>query len=232
MLSYFVRDSIEFNDLASLGLAHICEDSSKFVKRQIISGFESYHWAIGSTETISEARIGYYPGRQEIQDFGSFAIARDTESKFDPACLLRSSAVDSHPWQDWNGNTWKIPIARRWVDGMGGLAVDCALPRFLSIDQSGDWVYGGVVSKYEKLWKLANKYFSDSMEAIKKAHGDTYTVPLPSLDDICDVVFGANYRVSKYEIAFLKVFLVSSNHQIMKLVADDPGFEELQKKTV
>lgn len=232
MLSYFVRDSIEFKDLASLGLSHICEDSSKFVKRQVISGFADYQWAIGSTETINESRVGYYPGRQEIQDFGSFAIARDTEQTFTPDCLLRSSAVDSHPWQDWSGNTWQIPIARRWTDGTNGLAIGCALPRFLSINKTGEWVYGGVVTKHEKLWKLANKYFTDSMEAIEKADGGSYFVPLPDLNDVCDIVFGTNYRVSKYEIAFLKTFVDSSSFQIMKLVVDDPGFEQLQKKTV
>lgn len=231
MLSYFVQKDVSFGDLASIGLAHICEKPSALVCRQVIGGPFGFGYALGSTETIGEPRIGYYPDRQQIQNFGNFAIARDTESVFNPECLRRSSSIQSHPWQDWSGNTWQIPIARRWVDGSGNPVVQCALPRFLSVNETGDWVYGGVLPKHEKLWSLANKFVDDSLEAMESATGETFLIPMPNLDDVCDVVFGANYRVSKFEIAFLKTLIDSSCFEIMKLVKDDPGFEQIQKKT-
>ncbi len=232
MISYFVEKAILFKDLASIGLAHICEKPSAFVCRQIIGGPFNHNFAIGSTETIGEPRIGYFRDRQEIQNFGKFAIARDTEATFDPACLLKSTAIQSHPWQDWAGNTWQIPIARRWLDGSGQLVVQCALPRYLEMNESGQWVYGGVLPRHAKLWELATKFEEDILEAIQHAVDGKYTVPVPSLDDVCDIVFGTNYRVSKYELSFLKTLLDSSCYDVMKLVKDDPGFDQLQKKTV
>lgn len=231
MLSYFVENNVSFDGLASIGLAHVCEKPSSLVCRQIIGGPFGFGYSLGSTETINESRIGYFQNRQEIQNFGKFAIARDTEQTFNPDCLRRSNSIQSHPWQDWAGNTWQIPIARRWVDSLGQPVIQCALPRYLSINNDGNWVHGGVLPKHEKLWTLATKFFDDSIEAASTATGDTYSVPLPKLDDVCDVVFGTNYRVSKYEIAFLKTLLEYSSFEIMKLVTDDIGFEQLQKKT-
>jgi hypothetical protein len=232
MLQYFVRDSIEFADLSSIGLAHICEDASKFVKRQVLSCIGDYRFAIGSTETISEPRIGYFPTRQEVQDFGTFAIARDTEAKFDPACLLRSTSISSHPWKDWQGNTWQIPIARRWVDGSGGPQFACELPRYLTIE-SNTWVYGNVLPKYKSLWDLASKFFDGIVDSERSvAPGENYKIAVPSIDDVCNFVFGSNYRVSQYEMAFLKSLTIDSVFTICNLVIDQPGLESIQKKTV
>jgi hypothetical protein len=231
VLSYFVPKYVSFSDLASIGLAHICDDPNRLVCRQVFGA--PFDFALGSTETISEMRIGYFPNAQEIQSFGKFAIARDTSVTFQPESLRRSNSIQSHPWQDWSGNTWQIPIARRWVDGSGNPAVQCALPRFLSINDTGDWVYGGVLPKHEKLWVFVNKFIDDADKASEGVpEGEPYFIPMPSLDDVCDVVFGANYRVSKFEIAFLKTLMDSSCFEIMKLAKDDPGFEKLQKKTV
>lgn len=231
MICYFVRESIDFKNLDSVGLGHICETPSAFVKRQLVSGPFGYGWSIGSTETIGEPRIGYYPARQRVQDFGKFAIALDTESEFKPDCLLRKNAISSHPWQDWSGNTWQIPIAQRWIDTQGNPNLVNNLPQFLSVNEHGDWVYGGVLPRHEKLWKLAMDFHSERVRAIEEATGDTVRFSLPGLDDIANVVFAANYRVGKYELGFLKVLLESSNYEIMKLVTDEPGFAELQKKT-
>lgn len=231
MLSYFVDKFVSFGDLASVGLSHICDNPSSLVCRQVFGGPLAF--ALGSTETISEMRIGYFPNAQEIQIFGKFAIARDTSVAFNPESLRRLNSIQSHPWQDWSGNTWQIPIARRWVDGSGNPVVQCALPRFLSINDSGDWVYGGVLPKHEKLWAFVNQFLDDITAACEGVEpGASYNIPMPSLNDICDLVFGTNYRVSKFEIAFLKTLMDSSCFEIMKLVKDDPGFEQLQKKTV
>jgi len=233
MLCYFVRESIEFKTLDSVGLGHICETPGSFVKRQLVNGPFGTNWAIGSTETIGESRIANYPTRQRVQDFGKFAIALDTESEFNTDCLFRKkNAISSHPWQDWSGNTWQIPIAQRWVDSQGNPALTNNLPQFLSVNENGDWVYGGVLPRHENLWKLAMDFHSERLRASEESTGDTISIRLPSLDDIANVVFGANYRVSKYELGFLKVLMASSNYEIMKLVTDEPGFAELQKKTV
>lgn len=232
MLSYFVANHTSFADLPSLGLAHICDKPNSLVCRQIIGGPFGFGYALGSTESIDERKIGYYQDRQEIRNFGKFAIARETALVFSPTSLRRSNAIQSHSWQDWADNTWDIPIARRWVDGSGNLAVQCALPRFLELNEDGNWIHGAVIPKHGKLWALANKFVDDSLLAMESATGDTYMIPMPSLDDVCDIVFGTNYRVSKFEIAFLKTLMESSCYEVMKLVKDDPGFEQLQKKTV
>lgn len=231
MLLYFVKDDVDFNGLGAIGLGHICDKPSSFSKRQVLGGPFGCNWAIGSTETIAEPRIGYFPNRQELKDFGKFVIARDTETTFCPDALLRANAVGSHPWQDWAGNTWQIPIAQRWIDGDGNPMLMNALPRFLSIGDSGEWEFGGVLPRHEKLWNLAAKFYSDRIEASLEATGDTFTVPIPPIDEVCEVVFGANYRVGRYELSFLKTLLPSSVYEIMKLVIDEPGFIALQKKT-
>lgn len=232
MICYFVPAAVSFSDLARYNLSHICDAPDDLVCRQLVSGPFGYQFAVGSKQTLPEARIGYFPEKQEITNFGSFAIARDNQSEFSPASLLRPDAVPFHPWLDWSNREWRIPIARRWVDYNGSPIVKCALPQYLSINEAGSWVYGGVLPRHQKLWDLANKFQSDAAEAYQSATSDSYFIPMPSLDDVCDVVFGANYRVSKYEIAFLKVLCDNSAYSIMRLVVDDPGFELLQKKTV
>lgn len=232
MLSYFVEKSISFVDLASIGLAHICDDPNAFVCQQVINGPHGMSYAVGSTETIGGPRIGNYPARQEVKHFGKFAIARDTEAAINPECLRRSNSIKSHPWQDWSGNTWQIPIAQRWIDGNGNPMTITALPRYISIGDSGEWEFGGVLPKHEKLWELANRFYSERLKASEEAEiGTTFSVPIPSIDDVCDVVFGANYRVSRYELSFLKTLLPESIYEVMKLVIDEPGFMAIQKKT-
>lgn len=232
MLVYFVPENIQFENLASIGLSHICDRPQDFLRRQLISGPHGFQWVIGSKESIPETSIGYFPGRQETQSFTKFAIGRFTDSPFNPESLLRKTAVSGHEWTDWAGNKWTIPVARRWVDSDGKLTVQNSLPQFLSINDQEEWVFGGVLPRYAALWRIATEFFAASITAESEAEtGQTYTVSLPDLDDICGIVFGANYRVSKYEMAFLKSLTAADLIAIMRLVIDEPGFEQLQKKT-
>jgi hypothetical protein len=234
MLLYFVPESTQIEDLESLGLRHIYEDPSNLVRVPIFGGPHGFGCVFGSKESLPESRIGYCPAQQEIQNFGRLAIGKYKDSKFDPESLLRSSPLSFHTWKDVNGMTWKIPIARKWTERGGNMACSCSLPQYLSISETGEWVYGGVLERYSQLWDVASQYYSSRSEAIRVANpGETYTFNVPDFDDICSAVFGANYRVGKYELAFLKALVPDSFSQVLSLVVDDPGFEELsQKKTV
>lgn len=232
MLVYFVPDHIQFENLGSIGLAHICEKPQDFLRRQLINGPHGFSWVIGSKESIPENSIGYFPGRQETQTFGKFAIGRFTDSPFNPESLRRKTAVSGHEWTDWAGNKWTIPVARRWVDSDGKLAVSNPLPQFLALNDQDEWVFGGVLPRYAELWRIATEFFDESIKNEAEAEpGSTYKIWLPDLDDICSIVFGANYRVTKYEMAFLKSLTAADLLPIMRLVIDEPGFEQLQKKT-
>jgi len=234
MLVYFVPESTQAKDLDALGLRHIYEDPSKLVRVPIFGGPFGMGCVFGSTESISEPQIGYFSDRQTVHNFGKFAIGIGKDASYEPESFARSSPLDSHSWKDANGNQWRIPIARRWNDRAGSLVPECNLPRFLTIDESGEWKYGGVLDRYSHLWGVAATFFANRAEALEKATpGNSYTFEIPDFDEVCSAVFGSNYRVSRYELALFKALTPQSFSEVLSLAVDDPGYEALtQKKTV
>lgn len=234
MLLYLTPENTQAKDLDSLGLGHIYDDPSNLVRVPVFNGLFGYGCVFGSRESLPEPEIILALDRQEWTNYGKFAIGKYKGRDYDPASLARPTQIDSHPWKDINGKTWQIPIARRWFDHGGQYVTRCELPRFLSIDESGQWQHGGVLEKYESLWDLACTFHDNRAEAMAKAEpGQSVSFAMPDFDGICSAVFGANYRVSRYELAFLRCLSPRSFGEVLSLVVDDPGFDAItQKKTV
>src|SRR5574343_294678 len=235
MLLYFTSEEIKNAEhLKQIGLGHIFETTTDLVRVPIFGGPQGFGVVWGSSLSLPESKIGYFPAKQQIHFFGRFGIGQYKGEAFRPESLLRPSAVSHHSWKDHLNREWRIPIARRWVekDG-GGLSWACELPQMIGVDEDGRWRKKGVISKYQELWTLANEYYSARAEAIEAASDDqanTYTFKLPDIDRLFDGVFGVNYRVSKYELTVLDVLTTSTAVEIAKLIVDDPGWDELQKK--
>jgi hypothetical protein len=233
MLLYFVPSQTAVSPpLNTIGLAHIVDQPGDLMTRQVTTGPMGVPGVvIASKHSISESELGYFVDRQEWKTFGKFAIGKQKDAPIKPESLRRPSAIDGHIWTDWAGNKWEIPIARRWVDGSNGPIANCNLPRSLGLDENGKWVYDEVLPHLKKLWSMATDFFESCVNS--EPIGDNQvSIKLPELDDICSVVFGANYRVTKFEMSFLQVLTQESLVAVLDLLIDMPGLNQLQKKTV
>lgn len=234
MLLYLTPESVQAKDLDSLGLRHIYDDPSNLVRVPIFGGPFGFGCIWGSRESIPEPKIVFKPDLQEFTNFGKFALGWYKGTDYEPEHLARPNPISHHPWQDANGKTWRIPIARRWQDNSGSPEIDCNLPRYLTVNESGQWVYGGILQRYAQLWDIAAEYHERRTAAMMQAdEGGKFAFQMPGFDEICSAVWGTNYRVSRYELSFLKAITPSSFGEVLSLVVDDPGFDAIsQKKTV
>lgn len=241
MFIYFLQNKLDRSSLTAttkhleeLGLSHIAESPSDIIVRDIINGPGASIQAIANKHSIpNDSHLGYFADRQDVFEFENFAIGM-IKGDWGPSAIERTDAIDSHPWQDWKGRSWKIPIAKRWESEDGQCQFRCALDRTLKVDRSGEWVFGDVLPKHRALWDLATDFFDRLAKAQKIAQDDqstSYLMPSVELSDLCSIVFGANYRVSKYEMGAMEILRAKDQFEIMNLVIDMPGFALLQKKT-
>lgn len=241
MFIYFLQSKLDksspaamMKQLEELGLSHIADSPTDIIVRDIINGPGASIQAIASRHSLRiDSQLGYFPDRQEVCEFDRFTIAK-IKDESSPALLERKETIESHSWTDWRGQSWKIPIAKRWKEEDGLPRYRCALDRSLKVDRSGEWVLGDVLPKYKALWELATDFFDRLLNVQKVAETEqssSYMVPSVELDDLCSIVFGANYRVSKYEIGMLEILRQRDQFDIMNLVIDLPGLTQLQKKT-
>lgn len=242
MFIYFLKNKLDRSSpaattkqLEELGLSHIAESTSDIIVRDVINGPGASIQAIANKNSIpSDSHLGYFADRQDVFEFENFAIGM-IKGDWGPSAIERTDAIDSHPWQDWKGRSWKIPIAKRWESEDGQCRFRCALDRTLKVDRSGEWIFGDVLPKHRSLWSLATDFFDRLAQAQKVAENEqstSYLMPSVELSDLCSIVFGTNYRVSKYEMGAMEVLRARDQFEIMNLVIDMPGFALLQKKTV
>lgn len=236
MFLYFVPGVLAMSPpkLIDVGLSHIIDRQRDLVSREAVRGPNGGGGCVfASSKAVIENRVGYFPEKQTWKNFGKFWIGHFNEPT-DISRLERDELQGYHTWKDWQENAWKIPIARRWESVNGVTAPVCALPNYLELNERGEWVFGGILPHLSKLWDFAIEFQDKRMKALDEAmekNQPTYRMELPGLDEIIEIVFAINYRVSKFEISLLKILQTSSGAEIMRLVVDDPGIEELQKKT-
>jgi len=237
MFLYFIPGLVSVNaaKLVDVGLSHIVDQPQDLVAREAIRGPNGGGGCVfTSSRSVAENRVGHYPDKQTWQKFDKFWIGKFNDEPTEIKRLERAELQRHHTWKDWQGNAWKIPIARKWQSFDGRLVPACVLPNYLQLNEQGEWVFGGILPHLARLWDFAVEFQDKRMKAADIAiekNQSTYEFELPGLNEVIETVIAINYRVSKFEISLLKVLQVDSAGEIMRLVVDDPGLEELQKKT-
>lgn len=208
MLLYFVdgRQRITLTEAHALGLRHAFP-----LTPPVCSEFSDAgpHGEAGVVLAAQSDRIGYYPDRQTWRrmppiagqpcvSVGFWNDARPTPESLRVEQPLRGSAVRLR-----DGNDWIVPLARAWSDDARGGAY-CALPGTLTLDDAGEWQRGGIESRYAQLWDLATQYWDSLWSA--PLEGQTVRFDFPRAHDAAVEALGANYRISRGEVALLGLF--------------------------
>lgn len=146
-----------------------------------------------------------------------------------PEDLARRTQLTGEALTLADGQSWLIPHARRWENGV----CTVALPRVLDVDdETGEYVYGAVRPEYQQIWEHANRYWNLFVEASLKAapgEGVSFTVTDPV--DLIVAAIAANYRVSARELGILAAVDDQMLNMVASVLIDLTGADQLEKKT-
>ena len=127
-----------------------------------------------------------------------------------------------------DGNEWIVPTARAPVEDYGTLRYQVRLPRTMQFDDDGNWIYGDVESRFDRLMTIADKWsavrFSDDDDEIDVTVAEATAMAVEAL--------GYNYRVGPIEVSALRLINQQTVGKILDAVIDfDAWWLLVQKKT-
>lgn len=147
-----------------------------------------------------------------------------------PADLLRADAINGHKVRLADDRQWVVPLARALNQSDAGLQFSCMLPE--SIDwKDGQWVTGGVMPRYTKLWDIAQAFW-DELRGTNPDNDGAARFEFQNAFDQAMFVLQVNYRISPFEVSLLQLFDQNAASSILQALIDWPTFMAiLQKKT-
>lgn len=180
--------------------------------------------------------FGYYPDRQtwrkclRPEGASEVWIGINNELPPTPKDLLRDDAIDGHPVTLGDGNTWSIPIARKYITDDAGriLGGGPALRRRLARDESGAWTRGEVVAKYARLWEIACRRHDQLLATSDEDDGEPILITAAADDAV--TILATNYRVGPDEIEMLGLLDDDLLLEILHATIDTPTLIEWTKK--
>lgn len=171
---------------------------------------------------VDEARLSprigrYKPSEQTWRTFGNMAVGYYSDAKPTPSDLIRREALPGRYVTLSDGNEWLIPQVYLWEDDR---AVK-ALPKFMDVDEHGEWVEGDVVAKYAPLVTRLTPFFDKWCESVKQAVEKGTDFTLDYSIDHCTAVIATNYCVSPRELAILQAIEKDMTPALVLFIACD-----------
>lgn len=124
-----------------------------------------------------------------------------------PETLIRREALAGHFIELGDGQSWLVPVARSVVPDAPELRWVVRLPQRLELGDDGQWKYGSVVARYQRLWDIATTWYDQVLRG-RMGDSDEIDVEISVADAInlaCEVL-QANYRVGPVELSAMGVW--------------------------
>jgi len=230
---YFVPkvrpDQIDADRLAAAAVSHALTHD-RCIKAECRQGPGDQPGVILAHATAEQAKVGYYPQRQQWRLIpGSEAwLGWEPEALPAPEELARERMLDGRWLEMADGRPWVVPLAREAADADGGLTRGQALPQRLDIDEGGEFIAGGVLPEYADLDRIARQV----CEEIDEAEGDGRDPVLFAHHASATAVLAHNYRIGRLEAVVLGIFTADERYagRVLLWLIDMPGYWQLEKK--
>jgi hypothetical protein len=169
------------------------------------------------------AQITY---RENVQEWrqapgGKWWVGFERECPPRPQDLARPVQLPGHPVELGDGNTWLVPVARRYQPSGKWR---CALDRTREIDGEGAWCMGPVVAKHAALWEYAER-----LQAFFEKQPGAEITGQEEANRTVDVL-AANYRVGTCEVTVLRLLTNAAIVGVVDALLDRPGLKAIEKK--
>lgn len=220
---YFIKGVLP-DDLTPIGLSHLGFGGSLARTGAEVPGPDGSGLIVGLHGTPQTLR--YAPDEQTWKRApgGKFWVGYWNNQRPHPGSLRLKDALPGKPMKLLDGNEWEILQSRRHIDDGW-----CnALPRIMTLDDSGRWVQGETTRPYREFWRLANKsaplLFGGTEEQVQEADQYAFDAVVMSL--------AMTYRVSAVEIDLLELLDMRTAGSVLSVILDFEGFTVLAKKLI
>lgn len=220
-------------ELRRIGLGYAVED--RITARGSDRGPDGQRGVVVCHGGNTDGRLGWWPDEQTWKHVpGTDAwCGMFTEDRPGPDGLARDDAISGEWVTLDDGKAWLIPRARRFIETDGLLASTMNLPCRLTLNDTGDWVVGGVKARYEKLWRLALEYGEAWSKALAETQdGGQYAIRMDDAALLSTAVeaIKTNYRVGAIELDMLGVFDQEVMWNVLEILIDQRTFASWAKK--
>lgn len=239
---YYIESAkvdVKIADLRQFGLGYAFDGDRDFspVGCSRGPGDSGQGIVVADTNRLRPRALGFYPDNQRwmrIPKSGVW-IGIYSADRPAPADLQRAEMLDGHFVRLEDGNDWLIPVARGVGEIDGRLVPFDKLPHAIGVDDDGNWIRDGAISKYEHLWALALRWWDEIQRGLDgEAIGDGAKVVVSmEFNDIADGAVEAlttNYRLHKAEVSMLSLLSDRVMYQVMHALVDMPTIEAFAKK--
>ncbi len=225
---------VRLADLQEVGLSYAF-DKPSIATRQALSGPDgAAGLVVASEKDLPPEAVGYFPDEQTWRKIPGLEawVGFYRKTPPGPGDLERADALRGHPVLLGDGQEWTVPIARGWSD-TDPARWYIALPTVSTLDDQDNWIPGGISSRYQYLWTLAETWWTAFSAARTEGAGAEEGHAILAFEGIHNAAMqalGANYRIGKAEIALLGLFDDQNTVRIMNALIDWPTFKEWVKK--
>lgn len=167
-----------------------------------------------------DSRIGYFPDRQEWQEFktgeNSVFLGRDENNLPTPDNMARSEEITGHQVELLDGNKWTIPLARSFPEGMVfGMA-------YSGIGKDGKPIKE-ILPKYVEICRIAEKAWNGVQFDLGWVEdGDLADFPDDQILTMACQFLTLNYHLTLKEVLFLRLLNENKSNEILCAAVDGP----------
>lgn len=239
-LLYFIPGAtagVTIEEVIQHGLGYAFSSIGDFTPCVVMRGPGEAGGGVVIADSRHTGRIGFYPDEQRWMRIpkSEVWIGIYPDDRPAPADLQRAAFLDGHFVTLEDGNSWLIPVARAVGDIDGEPVPYDSLPHAVGLDDDGKWGRNGPIPKYDKLWKIALRWWDEIQRGIQREVVEPGTKVAISMEfnDIADAAVEAlttNYRLHNAEVSLLGLLSDRVMYQVLHAVVDMPTIEAIAKK--
>lgn len=237
-LIYFLarhpKPSVAANQLRDMGLAYAFDRDAPLSTGQVLQGGPGdAPGMLATRSTPSQPKVKYDAAAQTWRRIPGMEaevwVGFETDNPPVPEEMARGDLLPGHHMRLGDEREWLCPIARGCKDDLDELQWYHALPKATTIDAEGNWVNGGVLEKYQRLWAIAGAYFDWWWKA--ETVGNTgIKFDFAGANDAALVALATNYHVGRIEVAMLSLFNDEAVFRVLQALIDWPTWKACLKK--
>ena len=189
----------------------------RYAEKQVESGPNGQGGILmGSAESgRSHAELRYDKGKQTWQQcHGSeLWVGFWNDKKPTPEQLQKPKQLDGPELQLCDGQRWKVPILRRYLDSGEGVAVlPCeSVPQTIRQDpESGKFVYGQVLPEYQDIWMAGHQFAEEWLHALVDDEATD-----PSSLELAFKLLGVNYQACTSAVSVMELLTADLANEIV-----------------
>ncbi len=137
-----------------------------------------------------------------------------------PDDLRRQAALRGHSVTLGDGEQWIVPVARLCTRDAGEIRWTIGLPRKYEIGEDGQWYYGAIVQRYQRLWDIATRWWDEVARGQIVGAQMEVELTVGECLDMAAEVLRANYRVGPTELSMLGAFESGSYSAVLDALCD------------